>query len=281
MLTWKSVTDKNQTLFQARAEGKADIVANALVDMWRKVLDELDSSSEAYTWDYLICQLITQCGVAMIFPAGRDKGELFDAKFVVELTVDTWSEIYEALPDPENETRFQEAYENLHIHQLTTLKDAINDKRLKSRFAALKRRNSFAVFCVDEGETPIYDRMEFLWGNRPAKREFLTAKELFEHIFHKAELTPQYSMRLSGKNVIAVNWFGHEFTDRFVELLEGVSNLASLCNDLTDFMLTATRVTDTGQERLKNLLPHTRLTVVSDQEFKSGVDPWYEKFVDP
>lgn len=275
MITWKTTTDsKKRTSFEAEGASTAEDVHDALVEVWQKALGELAARCPEKTWEILICQTITQCGIVVVFPARKKSGEVVDAAFTVQFLLRCWSEAYEALPEPEEEAKFDKAYDRLHKNQLRALKTAIGDAKLKGKFAALKRRVSFSVFCVDEGETPIRDRMEFLWGNRPPKRDFGTAKELFEHVLRKASLTPDYSMRLRHDKVVAVNWFGHEFTDRYVDLLEEVPNLASLCSDLSDFVLTATRVSPIGVRRLKKLFPRVRLTVVSDQAFENGDDAW-------
>jgi hypothetical protein len=184
---------------------------------------------------------------------------------------------YDALPNAKNTEQFERAYERLCKVQLGALKRAIQEKRVKHRFAKLKRRRSFAVFFVDEGEGFVRDRMEFLWGNRPSRRQFATAKQVFEHILKRAHLWPEYSMRLRGETVVAVNWFGNEFTDKHVDLLEEVPNIRELCADLKGFMLTATRVSPSGLQRLKKLLPQARFTFVSDDEYvNKGIDPWYK-----
>jgi hypothetical protein len=247
------------------------------VEAWQKLLLELPARLKDDDWDVFVCQLITQCGMAAIVPARKDIGDVHDVTLDVGISVELWSRAYEALPDPDDdESRFNKAYDRLHKSQLRALKAAIGDPQLKAQFAALKRRAAFAVFCVDEGDTPIRDRWEFLWGNRPPKREFATAGELFEHLLRKAGARPRYSMRMDGDKVVAVNWFGHEFTDRYVDLLADVPHLATLCDDLRAFVLTATRVTPAGLERLKGLLPRVEFKVASDQEFENGVDPWNE-----
>jgi len=278
MLQWKTIPDKkDRASFHAQAGGNADAVHSALVEVWHKTLVELAARCNENAWDILICQLITQCGMVVIFPARKNASDFHDAAFDVGFSVEVWSKAYEALPDPDDdESKFSKAYDRLHKNQLRALKSAIGDPRLKAQFAGLKRRTSFAVFCVDEGDTPIRDRWEFLWGNRPPKSDFATAKELFEHLFHKAGLTPHDSMRIEDDKVVAVNWFGHEFTDRYVDLTEEVPDVAKLCGDLSMFVLTATRVTQSGVERLKALLPSVRFTVVSDQEFENGIDKWGE-----
>jgi len=277
MLVWKSTTDeKRRTLVrgEARIGADAEVLGVALADLWEKVLDELDARTDEGHWDILICQLVTQCGSLAVYPARESTGEQHDASFTVYMTVDSWDAAYHSLPQPENEPRFVKAYDRLHEKQRAAVKKAIQDPRVRSRFAALKRRPTFAVFAVDEGETSVRDRMVFLWGNRPPKRAFATAQELFEHVFRKAELFPQNSMRLRDQKVVAVNWFGHAFTDRFVDWLEQVPNISSLCADLEEFMLTATRIPQSGVERLKKLLPNTRFTIVTDEEFERGIDPW-------
>jgi hypothetical protein len=275
MLVWKTVTDKmNRVSVQAQGGSNADTVDAALVEVWQQTLVELAARCHENEWDVLICQLITQCGMVVIVPARKNTGEVHDAAFAVQFSAQVWSNAYEALPDPDDESRFNKAYDRLHWNQLRALKTAIGHPQLKAQFAALKRRPSFAVFCVDEGDTPIRNRWEFLWGNRPSIRVFATAKELFEHLFHKAEQAPEYAMRIRDDKVVAVSWFGHSFTDRYVDLIEGVPNLAKLCDDVSVFVLTATRVTKSGVERLKTSLPRAHFTVVSDQEFENGVDIW-------
>jgi hypothetical protein len=278
MLQWKTIPDKRiRASFQAQGGSNADAVQSDLVAIWQKTLEELALRCDENAWDILIVQLITQCGMVVIFPARKDAGELHEAAFDVGLTVESWSEAYEALPDPDDgESKFSKAYSRLHKNQVRALKSAISDPQLKAKFAVLKRRTSFAVFCVDEGGTRIRDRWEFLWGNRPPKRDFATARELFEHLFHKAELTPHYSMRIQDDKVVAVNWFGHAFTDRFLDLIEQVPDVATLCDALSVFVLTATRVTPSGVNRLKALLPGVGFAVVSNQEFENGIDKWKE-----
>lgn len=276
MLIWDVVTRRKFVWFQAQTEAKYDTRAlkDDLVEALQKFLDELDGRTNESEWDIVI-QFVTQSGYFIITPIEVTTCEVDDATFSVMLKVNAWNEAYHALPDSnEDENAFQSAYVQLHQAQVKALEAAINDVRVRPRFEGLKQRMSFAVYSVDEGDTPIKDRMEFLWGNQPPKREFATAKELFEHILNRAGHAPRYSMRLDGEKVIAVDWFGHEFTDRFVDLMDEVSNLATICCDLQEIFLTASRVTQSGVERLKTMLPETKFIVVSDQEFVSGINPW-------
>ncbi len=277
MLTWKSEIYKKTTSFHGHVEGDAPIGEDKLVDMYEKVLDELEARAPEIVWDVLVCQLTTQAATVVVRPADKNLTEAYQCCFKVGFGLESWYRDYESLPDPEeDETKFDKAYSRLHKNQLRALKTAINDPRVKSRFIALKRRDHFAVFCVDEGDTPISDRMEFLWGNRPPKRDYNTAKELFEHLFRKLEIMPDYSMRLDGEKVIAVHWFSHNFTDKSVSFLAEIPKLAELCIDLKEFILTATRVTQSGVDRLKLMLPTIKFTIITDKEYVSGNNPWYQ-----
>lgn len=277
MMKWKSSKTKERVSYRGHAKVGNDTVVlmERLTEFWCKVLDELDAQPEADAWDFLVVEFTTQCGSIMAFPMRKKEEYLESARFSVGLEVDAWADMYEALPDPdENEAKFDKAYNRLHKLQMSAIKKALGHPTLKSRFKALKRRSSFAVFGVDEGETPIPDRMEFLWGNRPAKRDFSDAKELFEHIFKKAELHPDFSMLLKEKRLVAVHWFGHEFSNKYVELLEEVPNIQELCRNLKDFIITSTRIDASGIERIKGLLPQAKVTLVSDEDNENGRNPW-------
>lgn len=279
MLVWKNTKERNHNVFAAAATVRADKAAlhQALVAMWSKVLGELDKRPAGAGWEILVVQFVTQCGSLYVYPASKRTLESKAPRFLVDLTVDRWATDYNKLPNADNTGRFNRAYARFHKARLNALKGSIQDEQLQSRFMKLKQRKSFAVFGVDEGEAFANDRMEFLWGNCPRQRQFKTSKALFEHTLRKAELTPEYSMRLRGDLVTGVNWFGEEFTDNYVTLLEEVPHLNELCAGLRDFMLTATRITPAGVKRLKQLLPQARFTVVSGRDYVSrGIDPWYK-----
>lgn len=276
MLTWDSSgAGIGPAPYHQAAVADEPAVPDALVELWAKVLDELDARPAETGWDALLAQVVTADGSVLVVPIARAEG-VPAAGVAVSLSVRPWEAAYYALPDPDDEEAFTAAHDRLEGGILDALKGAIADPRVKKRFAALKKRPGFAVFWVDAAETPARDRMEFLWGNKPPRRDFASARELFEHLFHKAELDPEWSLRLDGDRVTGVNWFGHEFDDRFVAVVEGTPGVAGLCSDLAEFVLTATRVTPAGVERLRRALPHARLTVVSDDEFDRGVDPWHD-----
>jgi hypothetical protein len=279
MLKWKTSTLKGQKRYSATVnrDADSDAVLEALTHFWSKILDEVESQPESFTWDFLIVQFVTQGGTLIAFPTGKKSGDQMSSPFTVWLTLRDWGRAYDELPDPdESETKFERAYNKLHKSQTTALKKALGGQVVKKRFDALKRRDSFAVFCVDEGNAAIRDRLEFLWGNRPGKREFADAMELFTHVFRKAESYPDHSIIRIGEKLVAVNWFGEEFSNKYVAILEDVPNIAELCADLKDFILTATRVDAAGVGRLEAILPHTKMTYVSGDEWSKnpGNDPW-------
>lgn len=276
MLEWKSETNGDFISIHAKLEvvGDDQIIQDSLVDLWGKVIDLFSQSED----DILIVQFITQSGGICIYPSGKSHGERKDAKFFVDLTFGDWSFEYDALPDSEyNEEKFEIAYERLHRKQVSALRKSFKDIRIKDRFKDLKKnRKSFAVFQVDEAYTFVRDKMVFLWGNRPPRRDFSTSRELFEHIFRKASLFPEPSMRLNEDDeVVAACWSGHEFTDEYVELLDGVPGVSELCSDLRDLVIEVTLISPSGIDRLQNLLPNVCLTIVSEEELEDGSDPWH------
>ena len=207
MLKWKTSTLKGQKRYSSTVNRDADSagVLEALADFWSKVLDEVESQPANFSWDYIVIQFVTQCGDLIAFPMGKKSGDQMSSPFTVWLTLKDWGRAYDELPDPdESESKFERDYNKLHKGQMTLLKMALGDPAVKKRFAALKRRDSFAVFCVDEGNAEIRDRLEFLWGNRPGKRAFADAMELFTHICNKAEHDPDNSIIRSGEKIVAV-----------------------------------------------------------------------------
>ena len=246
--------------------------------MWAKILDEIDRRGSGFDWRILILQFISQCGSVYVYPAVYSQAErqYFPTPVSLELVVDDWAKQYNNLPDGSDEDLFEKSYNRMFKKWVSVAKAGISaDSRLKERFLTLKKRKDFAVFYVDEGSF-VDDQMEFLWGNRPPKRNFKSAKELFEHTLRKADLTPKYSMRFRGDELYAVHWFGHAFTDKFVDLIEEVPNVSVLCSELEELYLVATKISSAGVERLKVLLPKTNFIVVSDEEDADGCDPWYQ-----
>lgn len=282
MLKWKASTLKGQKRYSAAVnrDADSDAVIEALADFWSKVLDGVEAQPASFTWDYFVVQFVTQCGDLIAFPMGKKSGDQMSSPFTVWLTLKDWGRAYDELPDSdESEAKFERAYNKLHKSQMASLKKALGHQSVKKRFDALKRRDSFAVFCVDEGNAAIRDRLEFVWGNRPGKRAFADAMELFTHIFRKAETYPDYSIIRSGEKLVAVHWFGQGFTNKFVAILEDVPNIADLCADLRDFVLTGTRVDEAGVRRLQAILPHVKVTNEPWDEHKetlasNRLDPW-------
>lgn len=126
MMTWRSVAGgKNGAAFEATVGNGPDAVPDALVEAWRKAFSELAGQCAEGTWDILICQLITQCGGVVIFPSRKNAGEADDASFTVHLLIEPWSRAYEELPDPDNESRFNKAYDRLHKSQIRAVKTAL------------------------------------------------------------------------------------------------------------------------------------------------------------
>lgn len=73
-------------------------------------------------------------------------------------------------------------------------------------------------------------------------------------------------MELDGDKVVKVDWFGGNFTDKYVDLLEQVTNLNEICGDLKEFTLTDTRITPKGVDRLRSMLPHVDVREESEDD---------------
>ena len=84
------------------------------------------------------------------------------------------------------------------------------------------------------------------------------------YIFKTTDINANDSMLVVNGVVERMDWFGREFSDKHVDLLqEFVENWLSP-RGLVEIRLISTRVTSEGLERLRRLLPHVHITVVLD-----------------
>ncbi len=83
------------------------------------------------------------------------------------------------------------------------------------------------------------------------------------YFFRAAYLNPENSMVVENGIVERMEWFGREFSDKHVALLaEFILGRGLLPDGLVELRLNATRITAEGYERLRRILPQTKLTVI-------------------
>jgi hypothetical protein len=169
-----------------------------------------------------------------------------------------------AQPDAKAEAKFERKYQALLKKMAKSLKDAITDPSLSPRFAALKKRSRFAIYYVDQGETVHTANLIYFWGERPPKAfPADTPRMLFTGLMNKAKRYPDHCLKFDGDKVIAATFFGNDFNDKYVDILESIPNVAALCKGLRTLNLEHTRIKPSGVERLKALFPKTRVRIKS------------------
>ncbi|MFO0848831.1 MAG: hypothetical protein U0871_09800 [Gemmataceae bacterium] len=276
MLTWDTFTEQKGQHTRSEADA-ATATPEVMAALWTRVIEQWDATPADRRPPALVAEFVTHSGRVEVSPCS-DRPEPAERPFTVRLAVAEWDEfIHDRMPDPDDEDEWERAYDAHFAGLVAALKAGITAPANKKRFAAIKKADPrFAVFVADEGETPAHDRREFLWGNKPARRDFASDEELFVHLFHKAQIDPEDCMAVRDGRVWGAEWFGHEYDDRYVVLLEGVPDVATLCGGLKHLLLTCTKVTPTGVERLRALLPHTTVRVVDDEEWEAREGGWLD-----
>ena len=259
----------------SRAEFEAKIgdvsgadLHQAMVELWSKVLDEVEAAYPEGGWDILIVYLTPETGSVLIYPQAMAQLDGGEEKVRVNLDVLTWGSAYGEVSElSDNDKKFEAAYKRMLRSFVKSLKDGIADKAVLPRFKALKKRAGFGIFYVDSAESIQRENLIFLWGNQPPKG--ITAaspKELFEALFRRASLHPETSMVFEDGVLRVVKFQGADFNDKHVELIESVPNAAELCRDLRELKLLATRIKPAAVERLRRLLPHVDVQVLVDED---------------
>jgi hypothetical protein len=249
----------------------------ALVETWRKFLDGLEAVAPE-NWSIILAYLVVENGRVRLYPTTREApGDGVD-NFSVTLGIGAWraeyatiSEEFHAGVDPDDETaqpgakaeaKFDRKYQALLKKMAKSLKDAKTDPSLAPRFAALKKRDRFAIYYVDQGETVPTANLVHLWGERPPKGfPAETPRVLFTGLMNKAGIWPESSLKFKGDLVVHATFFGNDFNDKYVDILESVPNVASLCKDLRTLKLEHTRIKPAGVERLRALFPRVKVTI--------------------
>jgi len=89
-------------------------------------------------------------------------------------------------------------------------------------------------------------------------------KDLCLLIFKKVQINGEYQM-LEENNIIKTwVWFGNDFRDKIVGVVEEVAPQLSDCAKLEELRLVATSVSITGIQRLRLVFPNAKVLVYSD-----------------
>jgi hypothetical protein len=262
MLSWQTTGKRARPLIVGTpppgSEGKA--TAPLIAEFWRKALDAAESVEG---WEILVAYASVETGDVMVYPTTLAGPSASSGGADVMIRLPAWQRAYEALPDAEEaEAKFEAGYRKPFSAIARALRDAIDDPSVLPCFEALKGRPRFGVFCVDAVEEVHRSNLDFLWGHRPPKGiPSGSAKELFEHLLKKGHVHPPTCMTEKGGVVRKVRFFGGDFNDKFVDLLASVPDLASVCRGLEELRLELTRIKPAAVERLRALLPETRVIV--------------------
>jgi hypothetical protein len=277
MLTWTEPFPGKPNYHASQETSDPAGVHAAIVETWTMFLDHLDAVS-AESWTMILAYLIVEIGGLTLYPTTREEpGKGMDNLRVMlgirALTAEyaTISDEFYAGVDPDDETaqpgakaeaKFDRKYQALLKKMAKSLKDAMTDPSLAPRFAALKKRNHFAIYYVDQGETVHTANLIYLWGERPPKAfPADTPRMLFTGLMNKAGNSPDHSLKFDGDKVTSVTFFGNDFNDKYVDILESVPDVAVLCKGLRTLILEHTRIKPSGVERLKALFPRVKVKI--------------------
>ena len=242
----------------------------AIVEAWTKFLDGLEAL-DPERWSIVLAYLVAEIGSLSLYPTTREEPGLGMDDLAVRLGIDEWIEIYveisdesyegidpddqETSPDPKVEAKFERKYNALVKTMARSLKDALVAPSLAPRFAVLKKRDRFAIDYVDQGETVHTANLVYLWGKRPPKAfPADTPRMLFTGLMNKASIWPDHCLKFDGDRVIEATFFGNEFNDKYVDILESVPDVTVLCKDLRVLNLEYTKIKPAGFERLTGRL---------------------------
>ncbi len=235
----------------------------AVTEIWSKVLDEVEAAYPSGGWEILIAYVTVETGQLLVYPATMDQLDDGTKKVRISFSSHNWATAYDAITAPPESAKFDAAYKKLLKSIATTLKKTIDDPALAPRFAVLKKRKSFAVYYVDQGETVHRSNLVYLWGNRPSKAfPADTPRVLFSALMNKGQVAPRTVLKFDGDQVTEATFFGAAFNDQYVDILESVPNVAELCKDLRVLILESTRIKPAGVERLKAMFPNTEVRIL-------------------
>ena len=214
-------------------------------------------------WEVLVVYVTVETGQLLIYPATMDQLDDGSKKVRISFSSLKWASAYDVISAPAESAKFEAACKKLLKSIATTVRKTIDDPALMPRFAALKKRKNFAVYYVDQGETVNRSNLIYLWGNRPSKAfPADTPRILFTGLMNKGHIAPSTVLKFDGDQVTEATFFGAEFNDKYVDILESVPNVAELCKDLRVLILEHTRIKPAGIERLKALFPNADVRIL-------------------
>jgi hypothetical protein len=88
------------------------------------------------------------------------------------------------------------------------------------------------------------------------------------YVFKSANLDGSYQMLRTDAGIKRWVWFGHDFGDRLVSVVERLAPHIQSKEALEELRLVATSVTKSGIERLRRVFPKARVTVYTDEDDK-------------
>ena len=91
-------------------------------------------------------------------------------------------------------------------------------------------------------------------------------EDLARFVFKLAHLDGDHQMLTEDGKLKRWVWFGHEFRDRLVDVVEQIAPRLRDSEALEELRLVATRVSANGLERLRRILPNASITVYTDQD---------------
>ena len=91
-------------------------------------------------------------------------------------------------------------------------------------------------------------------------------EDLCHYIFKLAHLDGSYQMLKTEKGIKKWVWFGHDFGDRLVKVVEEVASQIPDKDALEELRLVATRVSKDGVERLRRVFPNAQVRIYTDDD---------------
>jgi hypothetical protein len=278
MLVWTELYSNKPNYRASLDRSDPAGVSAAIVEVWTKFLDVLGAVTSD-RWSIVLAYLVAETGHSTLYPTTREAPDNGMDDLSVAIEIKDWAFEYgdisdesyegvdpddpEASPSPEAEAIFERKYNALVKKMAKSLKDAIASPTLAPRFAALKKHKGFAVYYVDQGESLHTANLVYLWGERPPKAfPAATPRELLTGLMNKGSIWPDSVLKFDGDNVIEAKFFGANFNDKYVDILESVPDVSELCKDLRLLTLEATRIKPGGVERRKALFPKAKFKIM-------------------
>jgi hypothetical protein len=281
MLTWRQNFRASGKLHfdTHQSESGPEAIRAAIVEAWIKLLDNLHTVPSE-SWSILLAYITTEIGGVTFYATTREDPNAGQSDLSVMLTVGEWAILFEDLAyswsdddddegsDDDSDRGAKQAtprsYQAFLAMMAHSIEDALTDPRVASRISALAEREDFAIHYCDQGESVYTANLIWMWGKKPPSGfPASTPRELFTGLMHLAQIAPDNCLKLDGDHVIEATFFGAEFRDKCVDILESVPNVGELCAKLQVLNLKYTKIRPDGVARLKVLFPGADVHVIS------------------